>query len=143
MGKYPVQHIRTACPNIDPNQYGAVSGSSTTHALLKILQSVYEATDDNKKFVRLLIIDFSKAFYHINHKKLLKKVENHNVHPIITNCFRSFLFNHQRRVKTHDIRSEWTEINGGVAQGTQCGPELFIHVYGVRPSNLCPKCRIC
>jgi hypothetical protein len=26
---------------------------------------VYEATDDNKKFVQLLLIDFSKAFDHI------------------------------------------------------------------------------
>jgi hypothetical protein len=75
MEKYPVQHLRTACPNIDPNQYGAINGSSTTHALLKILQPVYEATDDNKRFVRLLLIDFSKAFDHIDHNKLLEKIQ--------------------------------------------------------------------
>ena len=26
------------------------------------------------------------------------------------------------------MRSEWTEINGGVPQRTLCGPELFIHM---------------
>jgi hypothetical protein len=103
MEKYPVQHLRTTCPNIDPNQYEAINGSSTTHALLKILQPVYEATDDNKKFVRLLLIDFSKAFDHIDQNKLLEKIANHNVHPVITNWFRSFLCNRQQRVNIHDM----------------------------------------
>jgi hypothetical protein len=82
------------------------------------------------KFVRLLLIDFSKSFDHIDHNKLSEKIENHNVHPVITNWFRSFLSNRQHRVKIHDMRSEWTEINSGVQQGTLCGPELFIHMVG-------------
>lgn len=46
--EYPLQHLRSACPNVDPNQYDARSGNSTIHPLLKILQPVDEAIDDSK-----------------------------------------------------------------------------------------------
>ena len=36
-----VNWTRKACPDIDKTQYGAESGSSTTHALLEILQPIY------------------------------------------------------------------------------------------------------
>jgi hypothetical protein len=52
------------------------------------------------------------------------KIDNHNVHPVITNWFISFLSNRQQLVKIHaDTRS-----NGGVPKGTLCDPELFIHM---------------
>lgn len=56
MGKYPVQHLRSECPNIDSKLYDTLSWSSTTHTLLNILQSAHETKDDSKKFVRLLIL---------------------------------------------------------------------------------------
>ncbi|XP_048753884.2 uncharacterized protein LOC125665275 [Ostrea edulis] len=67
--KHPVQHLRESCPNVDPSQLGATRGSSTTHALLKILQPIYKALNDSNNFARLLSIDFSKAFDHIYHEK--------------------------------------------------------------------------
>ncbi|XP_061186271.1 uncharacterized protein LOC133194306 [Saccostrea echinata] len=42
---------------------------------------VYEATYDGEKFVQLLLIAFSKAFYHINHNMLLGKKGNNGVQP--------------------------------------------------------------
>jgi hypothetical protein len=58
---------RKSCPEVDPNQFGAIRGRSTTHALLKILRPVYMALDNSKTFARLLLIYFSMAFDHIYH----------------------------------------------------------------------------
>ncbi len=38
---YPIQHMINTCQVVNPNQFGAVNGSSTTFVLLEILQLVY------------------------------------------------------------------------------------------------------
>ncbi len=75
--------MRNTCQVEDPNQFGAVKGSSTTFASLEILQPVYQATDDCRNYARVLLIDFSKAFDHINHQILLQKLDKNGVHPIV------------------------------------------------------------
>ncbi len=125
---YPVQHLRQACPVVDPSQFGAVRKSSTTLALIAILHPVYVATDDPKIYARLLLIDYSKAFDHINHQIVLRKLTNNGVHPIIVNWYHNFLEGRRQRVKVDKVYSGWSGVNGGVPQGTLSGPELFIHM---------------
>ena len=76
--------MRETCPNVDPSQYGAVKGSSTTHALLRILQPIYKEFDNSSNFARLLLIDFSKAFDHIHHQTVIDKLESNGIHPVVT-----------------------------------------------------------
>ncbi len=75
MEYYPIQHMRNTCQVVDPNQFGVVRGSSTTLTLLQIIQPVYQATDNCMNYARLLLIDFSKAFDHIDHQILLHKLD--------------------------------------------------------------------
>ncbi len=128
MEYYPIQHMRNTCQVVDGNQFGAVQGSSTTPALLQILQPVYQATDNSKNYARLLVIDFSKAFDHIDHQILLHKLDQNGVHPLIPNWYNSFLQGRQQRVKMGKPTSKWLSVNGGVSQRTLSGPELFIHM---------------
>ncbi len=93
---YPIQHMRNTCQVVDPNQFGAVKGSSTIFALLKILQSVYQATYDYKNYVRVFLIDFSKAFDHIDHQTLLQKLDKNGVHPIVQQWYYSFIQGRQQ-----------------------------------------------
>ena len=44
------------------------------------------------------------------------------------NWFAAFLHQRQQRVKLKGTESQWQQINGGVPQGTLCGPQLFIHM---------------
>ena len=88
---YPVHPMRKTCPNIDTTQFGAMHGSSTTHALLQILHPIFKAVDDSRNYARLLLIDFSKAFDHIHHGILLDKLKKNGVHPVITKWYSSFL----------------------------------------------------
>ncbi len=109
------------CQVVDPNQFGAVWGSSTTLALLQILQRVYQATYNSKNYARLLI-DFSKAFDHIDHQILLQKLDQNGVHPLIQKWYYSFLQGRQQRAKMGKPTSEWVSVNEGVPQGTLGGP---------------------
>ena len=96
-------------------QYGAVKGSSTTHALLQILQTIYKAVDNSNNYARLLLIDFSKAF---DHKILLDKLLSNGVHPVIVNWYEGFLYERKQHVKIGPVSSEWKTVKGGVPQET-------------------------
>ena len=127
MEAHPVQYMLKECPDADPSQYGCQKGASTTHALLRILQPVYYATDNSANFARWLLVDFSKAFDHIHHPILISKLQANGVDPILVNWFAAFLHNRQQRVKLKGETSQWHQTNGGVPQGSLSGPQLFIH----------------
>ena len=57
---------------VDPKQFGGLSGTSTSDALVEMTQKWYEATDILNNYVQIVIFDFSKAFDLINHHVLLK-----------------------------------------------------------------------
>ncbi len=97
--QYPVNHMRETCQNVNSSQFGAVKGSSTTFALLEILHPIYKATDDHQNYARILLIDFSKAFDHIDHNILLNKLNINGVHPTIQRWYHNFLQDKQQRVK--------------------------------------------
>ncbi len=123
---YSIQHMINTCQVVDPNQFGAVKGSSTTFVLLEILQPVYQAIHHYRNYARVLLIDFSKAFDHIDHQILLHNLDKNGVHPIVQH--HSFLQGRQRQVKIGKSFSDWNSVNSGVPQGTLSGPELFIHM---------------
>ena len=52
-------------PQIGERQFGGLSGTSTTDALVEMVHTWYEANDKSDTFVRVLLVDYSKAFDHI------------------------------------------------------------------------------
>ena len=65
-----IQHL------VDRKQFGSLSGLSTTHALLSFAHHLYKSTDKTNQCVRVLLIDFSKAFDRIDHYILIKNGRN-------------------------------------------------------------------
>ena len=57
---------------IDTKQFGSVKGYSTVHALVELLHTCYSSTDASRNFVRILLLDYSKAFDLINHQIVLQ-----------------------------------------------------------------------
>ena len=129
MEHFPVKYLNEACPSemVDASQY-AGKGASPTHALLRILHPIYQATDNSRYFARELLVDFSKAFDHIHHETLLQKLSSNGAPPCVINWFAAFLRGRKQRVKMGSMTSEWKNINGGVPQGTLSGPPLFVHM---------------
>ena len=111
---------------INDNQYGGTTGTYTTDALVEMLHQWYEATDACNTYVRIIALDFSKAFDLINHEILLPKLEAHGVPPHVLRWMASFLLDRTQRVKIGKHTSSIGKPNGGVPQGTVSGPRNFI-----------------
>ena len=78
---------------IDDKQFGGGIGTSTTDALVEMIHHWCEATDRYGTYVRIVLLDFAKAFDLINHEKLLVKHQANDVPPHILRWMASFRSN--------------------------------------------------
>ena len=86
----------------------------------------YEATDTLNTYVRIVLLDFSKAFDLINHNILLEKLQAFGISAPILRWMAAFLLDRTQRVKIGNNYSHTGHPNGGVPQGTICGPKCFM-----------------
>ena len=97
---------------IDAKQFGGISETSTTDVLVEMFHSWYKATDRLHTYVRVVMLDFSKTFYLINHPSLLEKLQMFGLHSHIARWMATFLLDKTQRVKikneyTHSGRRSW------------------------------------
>ena len=70
-----VDYVKPAVLQIlNPNQYGAVSKSFTTQALIHMVNRWSKETDGNGATVRVTLFYYQKAFDLIDHKILVSKL---------------------------------------------------------------------
>ena len=86
----------------------------------------YEATDKPNTYVRIVLLDFNKAFDLINHNILLEKLQVFGIPAPILRWMATFLLDRAQRVKIENNYSYTGHPNGGVPQGTICGPKCFM-----------------
>ena len=94
--------------DLDPHQYGAIKGRSTTHALIDMTHHWNKAVDEGQS-VRAVFIDFAKAFDHVDHNVLLEKFMEFNVTIVQWMC--SFLRHRRQRVKIGSVMSDLSLIH--------------------------------
>jgi len=127
--------LTSVADKFDKKQFGAIKGRSTSHALVDMLHTWNKALDEEQS-VRVLFIDYAKAFDHVDHKTVMKKLAALGVTPVLLRWIRSFLTNRQQRVKIGDLFSDWSSPNGGMPQGTWLGPFVFLSVINDLQSTL-------
>ena len=109
---------------LDPRQYSALRGRSTTHELVDILYHWHQALGSNSS-IGVVFIDYAKAFDHVDHSTVIRKLTDFEVLQVLIRWVRSFLCDHQQRVKLSQYDSEWLTLKGGMPQGSYLGPLIF------------------
>ena len=118
--------IDELCPDSDdPLQFGCVKSSCTTHCLVELLHNWATVTDTPRYYIRILLIDFSRAFDKIDHNILLDKYSESDVPVFLVNWKYSFLCERQQCVKIDNCVSAWKSPAGGTPQGTKSGVRDF------------------
>jgi len=115
--------VAAVLSKIDPQQFGTVPKSSTTHALISMIHSWAKLTDGNGSIMRVVLFDFRKAFDLIDHHVRARKLPCFDISPGSISCWIiDFLTDRKQRIKlSHDCISEWEAVPAGVPQGTKLG----------------------
>ena len=129
------RRLRPSMPReILQDQYAYKPTGSTSCALIKITHYITDAFNKGNKYVRIVLIDFSKAFDTVDHQIIIGKINGLNLPNNVKNWLISFLINRIEITKVNGNFSASAKINLGVVQGSALGPFLFMLLI----SDLCP-----
>ena len=81
---------------------------------------------NNTEQVDTILLDFSKAFDKVNHRKLYIKLRDYGIRGTLLDWFKDFLTGRTQQVVINGEMSSKAVIKSGVPQGTVLGPLLFL-----------------
>ena len=94
----------------------------------QLLTLAHELADNLHNGIQtdLIILDFSKAFDKVPHKRLLWKMANYGIRGNTWKWVQSFLHNRTQQVLLDGEMSNQLPVVSGVPQGSVLGPLLFL-----------------
>ena len=121
--------------------HGFRSGYSCETQLLTTADDLLSSFDKNKQ-IDIAILDFSKAFDTVPHKRLLHKLSNYGICGPTLTWLECFLTRRSMQVVLEGISSESTSVDSGVPQGTVLGPLLFLCHINDLPNSVSSQVRL-
>ena len=106
------------------NQYAFRPTGSTTAALISLFHTIADMLD-NCSFVRVIALDFSKAFDTVRHSQLISKFQQLPIPDNISNCVSDFLTERNHCTHFQGEISSPKYINSSIVQGSALGPAAF------------------
>ncbi len=109
-----------------PNQFAYIprTGSGTASALTLLNHMIVEFLD-RPGAIRLLAVDYSRAFDKIHHRAIIDAMIRFRMPKMLVLLMNDYLRNRRQRVQIGDAKSDWCDITSGVPQGSVVGPLLF------------------
>ena len=121
------------------HQSGFRPKDSTVNQLAFLYHTFCQALDQ-KKDIRIVFCDISKAFDRVWHTGLIFKLKRLGISGNLLDFMQDYLSNRQQRVIVKGQYSNWGTVEAGVPQGSVLGPLLFL-VY-INDIVNCVSCNI-
>ena len=130
------------CAHLFTDQFAYLPSGSTEAALISIFHHVTTLLASNN-YVRLIALDFSKAFDTVRHSGILEKLSQLPIHDYLYNWFVNFFKDHTHVTKFRGEISKPAAVNASVFQGSVIRPPMFVvngsDLKPVDPNNFLDK----
>lgn len=134
---------------LDGNQYGFRKKCSTTLALYKYVQEIYDYLNE-RKYAIGIFLDMTKAYDKVSHKILLERLYDFGIRGPAHDWFRTYLSNRKQYTQIEylnktigeleNIKSDIITVNTSIPQGSVIGCLLFLLYINNLPNAINAKC---